>query len=79
MKIDNLKGRILKCIVNCTGFQIDEPEAVPIFKDKLIEVVDITDTHIIAKGIPFYSEFTVNKKRLNESFVISGTGEKINY
>lgn len=30
MKINNLKGRILKCISNCTGFQIDEQEAVSI-------------------------------------------------
>lgn len=78
MKIDNLKGRMLKCISNCTGFQIDEPEAVPIFKDKFIEVVDVTDTHIIATGIPFYNKFKVNRKRINECFVISGTGEKIN-
>ena len=65
-----------------TGFEINYPElapieAVPIFDGRIIRVIDIIDTHIIAKGLPFYGTFKVNKNKLSENFVIADTDEQI--
>lgn len=82
MKIDDLKGKKLKCIKMCSGFEINYPdlkpiEAVPIFEGKFINVIDMVDTHIIAKGVPLYGTFKVNKNNLSEHFVIADTDEQI--
>lgn len=82
MKIQDLKGEILKCVKMSTGFEINYPElapieAVPIFEGKNIHVIDIIDTHIIAKGLPLYGTFKVNKNELSAHFVVANTGEQI--